>query len=269
MIERVNFSAVNDVDITLSIIDEFHSLLRDHVRNDVVVVGAGPAGLVCARELAKEGCRVLLLERNNYLGGGFWMGGFLMNKLTVRSPAHEELESLGVRLKEVRKGIFVADAAEACSKLIASACDAGVAFLNMVSVEDVVVQDGRVEGVVVNWSPVSALPRQITCVDPISIGASVVVDATGHEASVCRRLADRGMVEIAGMGTMNADRSEVEVVEKTSEVFPGVIAAGMSVSTVFGIQRMGPTFGGMIYSGKRAAQLALEILKGATVSTGK
>jgi len=154
------------------------------------------------------------------------MGGFLMNKVTVRRPANEVLEFLGVRLKEVRDDIFVADAAEACSKLITSACDAGVTFLNMVSVEDVIVKKGRVEGVVVNWAPVSTLPRQITCVDPISLGARVVVDATGHEAFVCRKLAERGLMRIAGMGTMNAGAAEIEIVENTKEVFPGLVAAG-------------------------------------------
>jgi len=35
----------------------------------------------------------------------------------------------------------------------------------------------------------------------------------------------------------------------------------MSVSTVFGVQRMGPTFGGMIYSGKKVASIVLAKMK--------
>ncbi len=250
------FSPVSDGDVTRAILGSFAAELEEYVSSDAIVVGAGPSGLVCARELARKGRRVLLIERNNYLGGGFWIGGFLMNKLTVRAPAHEELAKLGVRLKEARDGLYVADAPEACSKLIASACDAGVKVLNMTSADDVVVKDNRVCGVVANWTPVGALPRQITCVDPVSFEANVVVDATGHDAAVVEKLAHRGLVEVSGMGPMNADRSEGAIVEHTGEVYPGLIICGMSVSTVRGLPRMGPTFGGMLLSGWRAAEVA-------------
>lgn len=250
------FSPVSDGDVTRAILRSFASELDEHVSSDAIVVGAGPAGLICARELARKGRRVLLVERNNYLGGGFWIGGFLMNKLTVRAPAHTELSELGVRLTEAQDGLYVTDAPWACSKLIASACDAGVKVLNMTSVDDVVLKNGRVCGVVVNWTPVGALPRQITCVDPVSLEASVVVDATGHDAAVAEKLARRGLIELAGMGPMDADSSEDAIVEHTGEVFPGLIACGMSVSTLRGLLRMGPTFGGMLLSGRKAAELA-------------
>jgi thiamine thiazole synthase len=250
------FSHVTDGDVTRAILTSFAADLERYVSSDVIVVGAGPAGLVCARELARKSLRVLLVERNNYLGGGFWIGGFLMNKLTVRAPAHIELTELGVSLTEDQDGLHVADAPWACSKLIASACDAGVKILNMTSVDDAVLKNGRVCGVVVNWTPVGALPRQITCVDPVSLEASVVVDATGHDAAVAEKLASRGLIELAGMGPMDADSSEDAIVEHTGEVFPGLIACGMSVSTLRGLPRMGPTFGGMLLSGRKAAESA-------------
>jgi len=254
------FSPVSDGDVTRTILRSFATELNDYVSSDAIVVGAGPAGLICARELAWCGLRVLLVERNNYLGGGFWIGGFLMNKLTVRAPAHVELCELGVPLTEARNGLYVADAPWACSKLIASACDAGVKVLNMTTVDDVVLRNGGVCGVVVNWTPVGALPRQITCVDPVSLEASVVVDATGHDAAVVEKLARRGLIELAGMGPMDADSSEEAIVEHTGEVFPGLIACGMSVSTVRGLPRMGPTFGGMLLSGLRAAEVATAVV---------
>ena len=249
------FSPVSDGDVTRAILTSFAKELEQYVSCDAIVVGAGPSGLVCARELAKKDLRVLLVERNNYLGGGFWIGGFLMNKLTVRAPGHEELVKLGVPVTETIEGLYVTDAPLACSKLIASTCEAGVKVLNMTSVDDVVVKDNRVCGVVVNWTPVGALPRQITCVDPVSFEAKVVVDATGHDAAVAQKLAERRLIELAGMGPMDANSSEDAIVENTGEVYPGLMVCGMSVSTVRGLPRMGPTFGGMLLSGLKAAEL--------------
>ncbi len=260
------FSSVSDGDVTRAILETFSRELGDYISSDVIVVGAGSSGLICARELAGKGYRVLLVERNNYLGGGFWLGGFLMNKLTVRAPAHKELEKLGVRLSEHKPGLYVGDAPEACSKVIASACEAGVKILNMTSVDDVVLQGGRVQGIVVNWTPVAALPREITCVDPVSLEARVVVDATGHEAEVCEKLTRRGLMETAGMGAMDADASEDAVVAATGEVYPGLYVCGMSVSTVRGLPRMGPTFGAMLLSGLKAAEMVSEHLASTTVT---
>jgi thiamine thiazole synthase len=107
---------------------------------------------------------------------------------------------------------------------------------------------------------VSALPRQITCIDPVALECKIVIDATGHDASVCNKLKERGLLEIKGFGAMDVDISEGIVLEKTGEVYPGLLVCGMAVSTVFGIPRMGPTFGGMLLSGIKAAGLAKKLL---------
>jgi thiamine thiazole synthase len=122
-------------------------------------------------------------------------------------------------------------------------------------------EENRVAGVVINWTPVQTLPRQITCVDPVALETKLVIDATGHDACVVTKLEERGLIKTVGYGAMWVERSEDLVVEHTGEVHPGLVVAGMAVSTVYGLPRMGPTFGAMLLSGKKAAEIALKILK--------
>jgi thiamine thiazole synthase len=137
----------------------------------------------------------------------------------------------------------------------------------MTLMEDMVVRDSRVAGVVINWSPVTHLPREISCLDPVPLEARVVIDATGHEACLARKLEQRGMLTLKGEGALWIEKSEDAVVEYTGEVYPGLIVTGMAVAAVHGLPRMGPTFGGMLLSGKRAAEVALEALEQLKVSS--
>ncbi len=252
------FTEVREVDITKAIAEEFHSVLMDRAESDVIIIGAGPAGLTAGRELSTMGYKVLIIEQNNYLGGGYWLGGFMMNPVTVREPAQKIWDELGVPYKKVGNGLYLTAGPHAVSKLIAGACDAGVKFLNLTKFDELVLKHGRVTGIVVNWMPVSALPRNITCVDPIALEAKIVIDASGHDSVAVKRLVDRKLVEWKGMNPMYVDEGEEHVVEKTGEVFPGLVAAGMSVTETHGLARMGPTFGSMLFSGKKAAEITAE-----------
>lgn len=262
MPEKKIFSAVGEKEVTRAIVDRFAKQFSEYVESDCIIIGAGPSGLMAGRELASQNLKVFIIERNNYLGGGFWIGGYLMNKITVRAPGQEVLEELGVPFEKVSDGLYVADGPHACSKLIGATCDAGVKFANMTSFDDVVFRKQNcVAGVVINWTPVEALPREITCVDPVAIEAKIVIDATGHEACVVKKLEQRGILKTKGFGAMWVEASEDLVVEHTGEVHPGLIVSGMAVATTYGLPRMGPTFGAMLLSGRKAAEVVLEKLK--------
>ena len=255
------FADLREVEITRAIANEFHAVLIDRSDSDVIIIGAGPAGLTASRELSLMGFKVLVIEQNNYLGGGYWLGGYMMNPVTVRAPAQKIWDELGIPYKQVSEGLFLTPGPHAVSKLIAAACDAGVKFLQLTKFDDLVLKNGRVSGIVVNWMPVSALPRNITCVDPIALESKMVIDASGHDSVAVKRLVDRKLVEWKGMDPMWIDDGENRVVYKTGEVYPGLVISGMSVTETYGLARMGPTYGSMLLSGKKAAEVTAAKLK--------
>ena len=270
MAKKEIFSRVGEKEVTRAIVEGFAKQFVEYVESDVIIIGAGPSGLMAGRALAREGFKTLIIERNNYLGGGFWIGGYLMNKVTVRAPGQEVLQELGVPVEQFSKGLYMADGPHACSKLIAAACDAGVKFANMSIFEDVVLREGnKVAGVVINWTPVRALPREITCVDPIALESKIVIDATGHDACAVKSLESRNLIKTVGFGAMWVEKSEDMVVEYTGEAYPGLVVMGMAVATVYGLPRMGPTFGAMLLSGIKGAQVASDILRKKVKGSGR
>jgi len=255
------FADVSEKEITRTIATMFNETMAEYTDSDVIIIGAGPAGLTAGRDLARMGVRTLIIEQNNYIGGGYWVGGYMMNPVTVRAPAQKIWDELGVPYRKIREGLYATWGPHACSKLIAATCDAGVRFLQLTKFDDVVLKNKRVSGVVINWMPVSALPRNITCVDPVALESKIVIDASGHDSVAVKRLMDRGYVKWKGMDPLWVEGSEDAVVNHTGEVFPGLIATGMSVTETHGLPRMGPTFGSMLLSGKKAAEIAIGKLK--------
>jgi thiamine thiazole synthase len=150
------------------------------------------------------------------------------------------------------------------SKMLVSACDAGVKLLNSTNVEDLVLKEDHVDGVVIQWYPVQQMPKFITCMDPIAIRSKVVIDATGHDSFLVKRLSEQrsGIPVPKGCGSLWVDEAEKQTVELTHEIYPGLIVAGMSATSTYGAPRMGPIFGGMLLAGKKAAELAYEKIRG-------
>jgi sulfide-dependent adenosine diphosphate thiazole synthase len=255
------FADVNEKEITRAISGMFNETMMEFTDSDVIIIGSGPAGLSAGRELGKMGIKTLIIEQNNYVGGGYWVGGYMMNPVTVRAPAQKVWDELGVPYRKVNEGLYATWGPHACSKLIAATCDSGVRFLQLTKFDDLILKEKRVCGVVVNWMPVSSLPRNITCVDPVALESKIVIDASGHDSVAVKRLMDRGYVKWKGMDPMWVEGGEDAVVNNTDEIFPGLIATGMAVTETHGLPRMGPTFGSMLLSGKRAAEVAFSKLK--------
>lgn len=61
-----------------------------------------------------------------------------------------------------------------------------------------------------------------------------------------------------GERQMWAERGEKGTAESSGRIYPGLYVSGMAANAVHGSFRMGPIFGGMFFSGRKAAQLILE-----------
>ncbi|MBN2559943.1 MAG: thiazole biosynthesis protein [Phycisphaerae bacterium] len=254
--------AFEETQISKAIIDAYHEKISNRIINDVLIVGAGPAGLTASFYLTKQGFKVTLIERNLSPGGGIWGGGMGMNDVVFQEEALPTLKEFGLRHRQRDEGLYTVDAVELASGLCFKALQAGAEVLNLLTLEDVSVHGGRITGVVVNRTGLSGR----LLVDPLTFSARAIVDATGHEAVVLDTIRRRGFfrdtpIEQALEGPMNASEGEDFVVRKAGQVYPGLWVAGMSVCATFGGPRMGPIFGGMLLSGKRVAELIAAELK--------
>lgn len=249
---------IDDVKVTQRIVDRYFEEFSDRTEVDVAIAGAGPAGLVAGRYLAEMGRQVVIFERKLSPGGGMWGGGMGYPVVVVQESSVEELKKVGVEVEDTGDGYYTADSISAVSKLLSSAIDAGARIFNMVTVEDVLYENERVNGVVINSSPIEMAGLHV---DPITIRAEATLDATGHDADVCTVVEEKAgeldteKGEVIGEKSMWAEVGEKTVVENTGEVFPGLYTAGMCANAVMGAPRMGPIFGGMLLSGKKVAEL--------------
>lgn len=282
------FRPIRESQVSREMCSRYFADLHKYAETDVVIIGAGSAGLACAYELSKHPeVSVALVEQAVAPGGGAWLGGQLFSAMVVRKPAHALLDELNVPYDDVCDDyVVIKHAALFTSTLLSKVLAApNIKLFNATAVEDLIVKPmknvdtdiemwpgphghmptSHVAGVVTNWSLVSQNHETQSCMDPNTLEARVVVCATGHDgpmgATGVKRLQQLGLIEnLPGMGALDMNSAEDAVVKHTREVYPGMIIAGMEVAEVDGCPRMGPTFGGMLVSGSKAAALALDVV---------
>lgn len=229
---------------------------------DVIVVGAGPAGLTASRYLAESGLKTVVFERRLSFGGGIGGGGMQFPMLIIQSPADEILREAECNLKKYEEDVYLVNSAEMLAKLAYSAVKAGAHIVLGITVDDLIYRSEeekiKIVGVVVQWTSVIMSGLHV---DPLAFKAKAVVDCTGHDAEVLA-VASRKIPELdlmlPGEKAMWISKSERSIVEKTGEVCSGLYVAGMAVATLNQVPRMGPIFGGMLLSGKKVAELIIE-----------
>jgi len=255
---------LNEVTISRGIIDAYMKKLSDALELDVAIVGGGPSGLVAGLYLAKAGKKVAMFDRRLSIGGGVWGGGMMFNEVVVQEEGKTVLDDLGFSCQAFQPGYYTLDSVYLASGLVYKAVSAGLKIFNLVAMEDVVIKQGRVAGLVINWGAVETLKWHV---DPLTLHASYVLDATGHPACVTEVLVRKMGVKLdtatggmVGEKSMEAETGEMDTVNNSREVYPGLFVSGMAANAVCGGYRMGPVFGGMLLSGQKIARTLVERL---------
>ncbi|MBW2983913.1 sulfide-dependent adenosine diphosphate thiazole synthase [Candidatus Woesearchaeota archaeon] len=257
---------LDEAKISKAIIDSYHKKLTKILDADVAIAGAGPAGLTAAYYLAKKGIKVVVFEKKLSPGGGMWGGGMLFNEIVVQEDGKKMLDEFGIKYEKYSEHYYTADSVETISTICSKAVKAGALLFNCISVEDVILKQGKIHGLVINWTPVDMAKLHV---DPLAIKSKYVIEATGHPLEVLtvieKKCGGKMFTEtgkIIWEKSMDATQGEKDCVEYTKEVFPNVFVAGMAANAAFGRPRMGPIFGGMLLSGKKVAEMLIERLKG-------
>ena len=216
--------------VSTGIIDSYFAKLKSNLSIDVAIVGGGPSGIVAAYYLAKAGKKVALFDRKLAPGGGMWGGAMMFNDIVVQEEAMPIVRELGVSYKDAGNGTYIMDSVHTTSALI-----------------------------YVNWAPVI---REGMHVDPLTIMSKAVLEGTGHDCEIARVVARKNDIKlntptggVIGERSLNVELGESTTVENTKEIYPGLFVSGMAANGVSGSFRMGPIFGGMLMSGKKAAEL--------------
>ncbi len=257
---------LDEVIISRAIIESYLKEILEDLECDVVVCGAGPSGLCASYFLSKDGFKVVVFEKALRPGGGMPGGGMMFNKIVIQEESKPLLDELGVETSLYKENYYVASSLETLGVLLSQAIKKGARIYNCLAVEDVLIYQNKVSGVVINWSAVEMANLHV---DPMTVRSSYVVDATGHAAEVAQVVSQKSGEKlltptggVIGEKPMWAQEGEKAILVNTKEVFPHLYVCGMAANAVFGAPRMGPIFGGMLLSGQKVARLVAERLRG-------
>lgn len=138
---------------------------------DVIVVGAGPAGTSCAYQCAKNGLKVLLIERGEYPGSKNVMGGVLYRhqmeeiipEFWKEAPVERSIVEQRVMLMDKESAVTIGYKGNEWSKepynnftilrakfdqwFAQKAVEQGALLINETVVEECIVENGKVIGV--------------------------------------------------------------------------------------------------------------------------
>jgi len=252
-----------EYEVSRIIVERHTRKLLNALDCDVLIAGAGPSGMVAAYYLARQDVRVTILEKKLAPGGGIWGGGMERNEVVIQEEAKAVLDELDMAVEPEKEGFYAIDSITLASGLAYKAMREGATLLNLVTVEDVMIEEHRLTGLVVNTTGVVLNKMHV---DPLTLSSKVCIDGTGHDAVLAVMVGAHGYKlqtesgRMMGQGPMQAQHAEDFVVEHTRQIFPGLYLMGMAVSAVHGGPRMGPIFGGMLLSGKKVAEQILDEL---------
>ncbi|KAN0062223.1 thiamine metabolism-related protein [Thecaphora frezii] len=278
---KYTFAEIKESHTSRAMTSRYMQDMMDAAVSDVVIIGAGSAGLTAGYTLAKNrpDLRITILEASVAPGGGAWLGGQLMSGMVIRKPAHTLLVELGVPFDDEGAYVVVKHAALFTSTLMSKLLAfPNVKLFNATCCEDLIVKKDakgvqRVNGVVTNWTLVTMAHGLQSCMDPQTITAPVVIGACGHDgpfgAFSVKRLSSSGLIQLGDMRPMDMNKSEGLIVNRTREIYPGLIVAGMELSELDGHPRMGASFGGMIGSGQKAAYEAMKLFDRLDIEDGE
>eukprot|EP00418_Pyrodinium_bahamense_P020098 CAMPEP_0179128490 /NCGR_PEP_ID=MMETSP0796-20121207/60922_1 /TAXON_ID=73915 /ORGANISM="Pyrodinium bahamense, Strain pbaha01" /LENGTH=81 /DNA_ID=CAMNT_0020827333 /DNA_START=3 /DNA_END=245 /DNA_ORIENTATION=+ len=81
----MSFEPIKESTVSREMTMRYMGDMVEHAETDVVIIGAGSAGLSCAYELTKHpSVKVTIVEQNVAPGGGCWLGGQLFSAMVVR-----------------------------------------------------------------------------------------------------------------------------------------------------------------------------------------